>query len=153
MLLLAQKKNIGKRDNKMNDAFVFQVLDFIATNNMIEELEWVCNQDKTVQFYINCNDLFFWACADAVELTETNFQDLVQAVDDVHNTIDYSSFGSLLFCARQRKMRPQNAYYEYMDKKLWPLFDTCGPERDSQILNPKERLKTTWYNKLLGYIT
>ena len=27
-------------------------------------------------------------------------------------------------------MRPQGAYYKYIDKEVWHLFDEAGPERE-----------------------
>ena len=35
-----------------------------------------------------------------------------------------------LFCCRVRKMRPQGAYYKYIDKEVWHIFDEAGPERE-----------------------
>jgi len=42
----------------------------------------------------------------------------------------------LLYCARKRKMRPQGAMYEYLNKENWPLFDECGPVREKSLSNP-----------------
>ena len=49
-------------------------------------------------------------------------------MEDVHK-IDLGMYGTELFSARVRKMRPQGASYKLYPKELWPLFDACGPER------------------------
>lgn len=41
-----------------------------------------------------------------------------------------------LFAARVREMRPQGACYKGYPKDLWPLFDACGPERETGMGNP-----------------
>ena len=33
-------------------------------------------------------------------------------------------------------MRPQGAFYSYIDKTSWPLFDLAGPEREVGLGNP-----------------
>ena len=94
-----------------------------------------------VFFYINCNDLFYWGCSDAEELTEENFPVLVQAIADVQAACPdmdrYRVFGQAqtLFACRVRQERPQGCCYP-KDRRLWPLIDACGPERETGIGNP-----------------
>jgi hypothetical protein len=44
-------------------------------------------------------------------------------------------WGCDLFVCRERKMRPQGAVYPE-DRRFWPLFDACGPEREVGLGNP-----------------
>ena len=81
---------------------------------------------------VNCNDLFFWGCADAENINEELMVEFNQAVSDCGDL----RIGAELYCARRREMRPQGACYSYYDKALWPLFDACGPERDVGFGNP-----------------
>lgn len=48
----------------------------------------------------------------------------------------YETNISELFAARVRGMRPQGACYKGYPKDLWPLFDACGPERETGMGNP-----------------
>ena len=87
----------------------------------------------------NCNDLFYWAVADAEHITEETLQDFNKAIDDCAGNKD---LGAWLYCSRIRKMRPQGAAYSYIPEELWPLFDACGPERptdSSAFGNPFKR--------------
>jgi len=110
-----------------------------------------------VTFFVNCNDLFYWACADGEKITAENFGQIKQAVDDVAAALGVcdprnrakrpvgsdghlydawrtvGSHAADLFCARVRQMRPQRPCYNRYPDALKPLFDACGPERD-----PKE---------------
>jgi hypothetical protein len=111
-------------------AFILRVLALFDDGT--EPLWWrVDGQYAPITFLINCNDLFYWACADSETVTPANIGDLEQAfadakaIDPFLGTCD----ASLLFCARNRKMRPQGKFYEAIQEKLWPLFDACGPER------------------------
>lgn len=99
-----------------------------------------CTGKSSFRVLVNCNDLFWWAVADAEEVTEDLLPDLKKAIKDCAKTVQFGEFfGTLLFCCRVRKMRPQNAYYKYINEELWPLFDACGSEREVDFGNPEER--------------
>jgi len=111
-----------------------------------------------IKFFVNCNDLFYWACADLEDLTPENLPELLKAIEDCrkayglpanppldfevnllktkegsvmwHNLYDCSAHGAMLFCARMRKMRPQKPVLKNIPKELLPLFEACGPERN-----------------------
>ncbi len=80
---------------------------------------------------VNCNDTFAWGCADGEELTKDNIEIFYQSIEDAGE-----KDGPDLFCARVREMRPQGACYGYYDEKNWPLFNACGPERETGFGNP-----------------
>jgi hypothetical protein len=82
---------------------------------------------------IFCNDLFWWACSDAENITVETLPLLEKAINDCKGN---EQIGALLFCARQRKMRPQGACYSWFSKELWPLLDECGSEREIDFGNP-----------------
>lgn len=83
---------------------------------------------------ITCNDVFHWGCADVEDInSDEDIELLIQACKD-------SEFdGPTLYCARKRGMRPQGAMYKHLDEKDWPLFDECGPHRETGIGNPVEQ--------------
>ena len=110
-----------------------------------------------VTFFVDCNDLFYWAYADSEKITAENFPLIKQAVDDVAAALNVcdpryryrskeeavgtvesmydawrvaGSHAADLFCARVRQMRPQRPCYKRYPDSLKPLFDACGPERD-----------------------
>ena len=91
--------------------------------------------------FANCNDLFYWAAADAEEITEGNIDILEQSLRDLQTSRDYSApmFAHLLFCCRVRKMRPQGACYAMFPKDTWHFFDECGEPRAVGLGNPMER--------------
>lgn len=81
---------------------------------------------------INCNDLFYWGCADAEPIEVEDIPLLEQATEDS----EY--YGDLLFCARKRKMRPQGAYYQQFNEEDAALFNAAGPKRETGYGNPKD---------------
>ena len=93
---------------------------------------------------VNCNDVFFWGSSDAEELTPENITALEQAIADMRalNLKDDKkheeswSKAHILWIARQRKRRPQGAYYTYIPESYWPLFHAAGPEREVGLGNP-----------------
>lgn len=110
----------------MDNIFIRKILLLAAKYEIHEELYW----DEDLCFFIICNDLFFWATADCEKVDKNTIAELEQAL------IDSNIWGSLLYCARQRKMRPQGVYYKHIDKEFWHLFDDCGPKRKISTRNP-----------------
>jgi hypothetical protein len=58
---------------------------------------------------------------------------LEKAVEDCDGDL---SIGAMLYCARKYEMRPQGAVYSHIPRKLWPVFDECGPIREIDMCNP-----------------
>lgn len=128
---------------------------FNDTGDLWESFWWRTDGEYApVTFFVNCNDLFYWACADGETLTPENLPALLTALEDVRRAQGLptgewprardmkdgwdehwhsGSWAAQLFCARVRGMRPQRPCYRSMPEKLKPLFDACGPER-----NPKD---------------
>lgn len=73
--------------------------------------------------YVNCNDLFWWGCADDEEVKVEDIPLLLQSLEDSPKN------GALLYCARKRGMRPQTPYYKYFEGEEH-LFDACGESRE-----------------------
>ncbi len=113
------------------EEFILRVLRATAFEHC-DDLWWrTDNEYAPVTFFVNCNDLFFWASADLEKVTKDNIADLEQAyIDaDLADPELGTVYASLLFCARMRKMRPQKPYYKSLPVLLHPLFNACGPER------------------------
>lgn len=87
-----------------------------------EKIKISCN--KEVSFWVDCSDLFFWACADGEDIGLSEFTDLAECYKLSPR------YGGWLWCAKKRGMRPQTACYPYIPKEQWHLFDAAGPERD-----------------------
>ena len=63
------------------ERFILDVLKIMADHELQDSLWWTV-KDDTVKFMVNCNDLFYWATADAEEVTPENLQALWQAIMD-----------------------------------------------------------------------
>jgi hypothetical protein len=113
------------------NSLVMRVLSVTAENDSCQDIFWrVDDQYAPISIFVNCNDVFWWGCADAEAITADNLDIFEQAYRDAPKQ------GGLLFCCRVRGMRPQGAYYKYLDDSEKPLFDACGPEREIGIGNP-----------------
>jgi hypothetical protein len=104
-----------------------KILLFAREHDLESDISW----DDDLNFYINCNDVFFWGCADGEPITEDTLPILKQAVEEIG-----VSNGHILYCARMRKLRPQGAYYKYINKQDWDVFNACGEEREVGMGNP-----------------
>lgn len=116
---------------------VLHLFEFDAT----EELWWRSDEQGRLRLFAQCNDVFAWACADCEEIRPDQLEILAKARADVAEaTEDKWPWGfGILFAARVRGMRPQGAMYKHLDKRIWPLLDACGPEREPQLGNPEAR--------------
>lgn len=95
---------------------------------------------------VKVNDFFWWGTADVEEFGDHDLDQLAKSYDDIrelaplnnsgHPSWEYLRWAPQLFAARQRKMRPQGAFYSSIPKPLWRVFDKCGAERAVDIGNP-----------------
>ena len=93
--------------------------------------------------------MFAWGCSDEEPIeTSEDVNQFKQALTDLTRAAGHKTNGKVdnsmvkaarhtgsLYAARRRGMRPQGACYP-KDKRLWSLFDACGPEREKGIGNP-----------------
>lgn len=115
---------------EVSNEFIRKLLKISSKHDVCEELYW----SENLEFFVICNDFFFWGAADAEGILQEDLELLEQCL------IDDDISGTLLYCARKRKLRPQGAAYKaFLLEESWPLFDACGPEREIDMLNPKER--------------
>jgi hypothetical protein len=143
---------------EVSKEFILKVLDLTSFDSC-DSIWWRTDDDSKfggedfspITFFVRCNDLFYWAVSDLEELTPENINEFEKAFEDIREiykdkdkkemhcaTLD----APLLFCARQRKMRPQGAYYQTLPLDIWPLFDACGPEREVDAMNtPKPTIE------------
>lgn len=117
------------------EQYKINLLKLVALYDLRSFIEW--NTD--LNFFVACSDLFYWGFADVEYISSQEDVDLLeQSIKDIlvmNGSRDF--FGMELYCARKRKLRPQGACYESIDKNLWPLFDACGPVREVAMSNPK----------------
>lgn len=106
-----------------------------------DALWWRTYDDDVLRLYVLCSDLFHWGTADMEEITDANVQSLADTIAECEAILGRyrADDAPLLWCARQRGMRPQGAYYKHLDEALWPLFDAAGPERETGPTNPHHR--------------
>jgi hypothetical protein len=118
-----------------------------ATWELDVEARWWADYTAAdeVKCTLNCNDVFFWGCADseAVEpadlplLREAHGQLEALPPEDGQKHHGYTAYAEVLYCAKKRQMRPQGALYETLPKATWPLFNACGPHRPAEFGNPR----------------
>lgn len=99
-----------------------EIIDYIINDKVCVALGTMYKSEP--HLLINCNDLFYWGCADAQEITIDDISDFNKAIKETER------HGEILWCCRKRNMRPQKPYYKYFNEKETKLFDDCGPERD-----------------------
>ena len=140
-----------------------------------ENLWWRTDSEYApVTFFVNCNDFFAWAFADAVEITkggnitkdgdedggsiellESTIKELKEKFPSGRGSKGDFKAGNLaiqwqadlLFCARARKMRPQGAFYKHLKPELHDLFNACGEERGVNFINPENQKGEYKYKK------
>ena len=91
--------------------------------------------ERRLEILIDDSDLFAWGCATTTWVADPD--PLRQCYEDCKATDAETGaiYAPYLYCARVRGLRPQGACYPH-DRRFWPLFDACGPEREIDSGNP-----------------
>jgi len=119
----------------MSDSgFLVEVMTVFAQADSHDTLLW-WPKDGGLALWANVSDVFAWGSADAEEITLERLPVLRQAFTDL-KAVNATSWIAELYAARIRSMRPQGAAYP-KEAALQALFDACGPERTTDMLNPK----------------
>lgn len=137
----------------MTDTDALKVLHFVVERDMADGLFYGTDDAGELWIAENCNDLFYWGCADMEEITPETLPILEQAIADCDAAyeVGYGSiYAGTLYAARMRKMRPQTPCYAGFAPWLRPLLDACGPDRPEtgdrvkyeQKYEEKQKLKT-----------
>lgn len=133
----------------MNNDFILRVLRVFENADSYDSVFWRTDGEHApITFFALCNDVFWWATADAEKITEENVgllestaRELIEidskerASHACHpcTNLDAHSHPTIylesLFAARCRKMRPQRPFMKNMKDPILSLFLACGPER------------------------
>lgn len=116
--------------------YIENLLKLVATWDAHDILYW----NSSLMFYVNCNDLFAWGCADCEGISSQNDVDLLEKCFNImkaHGREWDTESASFLYAAQKRKMRPQNAMFKHIDKSIHYLFDECGLPRPESYPHPK----------------
>ena len=109
----------------------------ITMNELVEaDIVWDSSEEEEnlpTYYMVNMNDFFYWGCADGENVTEEYLPEIDKVIIECNGSI---IDGVSLWVCRKRNMRPQGAFYSYIDKTSWPLFDLAGPEREVGLGNP-----------------
>lgn len=84
--------------------------DVLFTNSFYWEKEWPEAARNKAGLFVNCNDIFAWACSDAERLP----YDGIQSLYDMW--LEDKSWGPAKWCAIQRNQKPQGPVIDAMKK-------------------------------------
>ena len=112
--------------------FIMRILKATAFK-YCEDIFWrTDNEYAPITFIIHCSDVFNWGCSDSERVTPENIHILEQSLQEADN------YGAALFCARVRKKRPMDRFFENIPSfNIRARFHACGPERETNMTNPK----------------
>lgn len=125
----------------MNPHEAVAVLDvFERADNMTEALIWRIDMaaGPDVRLHAMCNDFFFWATADAEEITAADLPLLKSCLADLKQADDATYYLGELFAARKRHLRPQKPCYKDMHPSVAALFDACQTEAERAEADRKD---------------
>lgn len=122
-----------------------RLLSLIGRSSMQESLIIQGTPDD-LKIYLNCSDQFYWATADAEDVTPDDLDLFESCIDDLKKieTLRYDRiYSDALYASRKRGMRPQGPWYgyerrAYVNADVAALFDACGPEREDSPKIPQK---------------
>lgn len=118
------------------EQFKIDLLRFVAKNDIAYDLMW--NED--LEFYVNCNDAFAYATADAEYISSQEDLDLlIKCMGDCTEADRTNGvYATLLYVARKRKMRPLYELLAHIPGAICDLLEACGPARRNMFSELKE---------------
>ena len=85
--------------------------------------------------FVNCNDLFYWACADAETMKQSEVEDLYR------QHIANLRWGATLWACKHRNLQPQVPVKEKMIKEgVWNAELNALPDRSHLILTKAQKI-------------
>ena len=91
------------------------------------------NDGKTIVLFLNCNDVFAWACADAED---------VSSIEELKSLYDYCEKygawqGSTIWVCMKRKQKPQRPLEKLLkDNNAWPIeIDELPDNKYDKFIN------------------
>lgn len=117
----------------MSDAEIVKVFRWFGDNELCSDLWWRPGAGGFLEIFVRCNDMFWWATADAEEVTVADLPSLQQAYADLEKCGNCNeAYAPQLWVARKRGMRPQTPWWsrEKFEDVVQALFLAAGPERD-----------------------
>lgn len=128
-------------------AYVLEVLGVCAeaeSTYVDTPVFWNRPADGRIVFYAMCSDMFFWAGADAEEITPADLPLWRRTMEDLRALPNWDGCGWLgeLYACRKRQMRPMNAWFRACEKNnrlpvaTRVLFEAAGPPRESTFHAP-----------------
>ena len=111
-----------------------RMLAVVASCDARENLTWTVT-DGTVAWVVLCNDLFWWATADAEPIETAADVDMLESCASDLATIgaDATYWVAALYACRRRQMRPQGACFRFFASvcpEMVRFLDEAGPPRD-----------------------
>mgnify|MGYP001016290637 CR=1 FL=1 len=135
---------------KRDQTLCYLTCIYFASKYNLEDAYISITKDKQIITFINCNDFFYWGCADDEILNIDNLDLLKKSIYDCLKV--NSKLGFLLFCSRVRGMRPQGACYGYIDAGVHHLFDEAGPNRDNDVGNTSRSYPSNNFDTIVNSI-
>lgn len=87
------------------------------------------NGEWAISLFVNCGDVFYWACADGELIDFTDIQGLYEYCFDKEG--NYNKWGSTIWICMKRGMRPQKPIMQAMKRDgTWTDELENLPERD-----------------------
>lgn len=116
--------DIDRIDFEHNQALALLLIkEVVSINRFWWEKDWPEECRQLTGFFVNCNDVFAWACSDSEPMY---YKDIQEVFEHWEKDPDY---GAQVWCIKRRNMMPQKPVYDYIQKRgIWDL--------DSMFLKP-----------------
>lgn len=124
----------------MSDEQIKRLLKVFAKYEQCDSLYWT----EELIFYVNCGDLFAWACADAEEIqTDADIDLLEQCGKELEMAAPISGTVQMdtLYACRRRNMLPQPCVFAKLDDEIKPLFAGLGPSTEELYQERRKKME------------
>lgn len=110
-----------------NEQYVYRIVRDLLIG-CDEEVFWFRRKDGVIHAGVNCNDLFYWACADTEIIEPEDIDEAVALCKEADALGLYN--GLTVWACKKRGQRPQKPYTDQMKPGLLAFLDKHVPETD-----------------------
>lgn len=135
---IQQLPDIERKFEEQPAIALMLINEVIFLNDHWWEKDWPEKAKQIPSLNVNCNDVFYWGCADAEEMMYDEIQDVYD------HYIKDPGWGTAVWCIKKRNLMPQKPVYDMIQKEgIWNL-DEMNLEPNESWPEPKVEVNTIW---------
>lgn len=113
----------------LNDLELAKVIKVLSKLEDVDSCFFFYQDDDSVTVAVNCNDYFYWGCADCEVITVSDLEDIEKFCLLCNSTSHSAFYGLQLWSSWKRRQLPQEAILKKWPEERKELFKSVIKDR------------------------